>query len=196
MVERLDDEYTKLLQNADSRSPVYVARLGVRGECGEVCMQSLVHMYLQQCRSVGLGLLLLPSPHPLLKGISTSFSCPHSLFPPSFCLSHYFPLPPGFISSILLSILPLPLCPSCPSPSPFAPPPPPFPACRLKDEAKVTELIRKAQDFISSDTAVDRDSNLCRVYMRRIEHLYCKVSSDHVCSLCSTPWAGHPNTRT
>lgn len=31
IIERLDDEYTKLLQNADSRSPVYVARLGVQG---------------------------------------------------------------------------------------------------------------------------------------------------------------------
>ena len=31
MIERLDDEYTKLLQNADSRSPVYVARLGLQG---------------------------------------------------------------------------------------------------------------------------------------------------------------------
>ena len=38
IIERLDDEYTKLLQNADSRSPVYVARLGVqgRGVCGGV----------------------------------------------------------------------------------------------------------------------------------------------------------------
>ena len=50
MVERLDDEYTKLLQNADSRSPVYVARLGVQGRWGEVwkrcvwevCMQLLL----------------------------------------------------------------------------------------------------------------------------------------------------------
>ena len=66
-----------------------------------------------------------------------------------------------------------------PHSSPLSTPPllPIIPACRLKDEAKVTELIRKAQDFISADAAVDRDSNLCRVYMRRIEHLYCKVSS-------------------
>ena len=54
MVERLDDEYTKLLQNADSRSPVYVARLGVWGECGEVCMQSLVRTYVCTCNSVGV----------------------------------------------------------------------------------------------------------------------------------------------
>ena len=47
---------------------------------------------------------------------------------------------------------------------------------RLQDEKKVYELICAVQKYLETRGGSDRDSNLCRIYIRRIEHLYYKVS--------------------
>lgn len=46
---------------------------------------------------------------------------------------------------------------------------------RLKDERSVTELIEHAQRYLENQTQPGRDADLCRIYMRRIDHLYYKV---------------------
>ena len=48
---------------------------------------------------------------------------------------------------------------------------------RLQDEKKVYELICAVQKYLETREGDDRDSNLCRIYIRRIEHLYYKVNS-------------------
>lgn len=48
---------------------------------------------------------------------------------------------------------------------------------RLQDEKKVYELICAVQKYLETREGDDRDTNLCRIYIRRIEHLYYKVSS-------------------
>ena len=47
---------------------------------------------------------------------------------------------------------------------------------RLKDERSVTELIEHAQKYLEKQTQPGRDADLCRIYMRRIDHLYYKVN--------------------
>ena len=47
--------------------------------------------------------------------------------------------------------------------------------CRLKNEGKVTELLERVQKYIEDRAQPNKDSELCRIYMRRIEHLYYKV---------------------
>ena len=39
------------------------------------------------------------------------------------------------------------------------------------------ELICAVQKYLETREGDDRDTNLCRIYIRRIEHLYYKVSS-------------------
>ena len=39
------------------------------------------------------------------------------------------------------------------------------------------ELICAVQKYLETREGEDRDTNLCRIYIRRIEHLYYKVSS-------------------
>ena len=46
---------------------------------------------------------------------------------------------------------------------------------RLQDEKKVYELICAVQKYLETREGEDRDTNLCRIYIRRIEHLYYKV---------------------
>ena len=56
---------------------------------------------------------------------------------------------------------------------------------RLQDEKKVYELICAVQKYLETREGENRDVNLCRIYIRRIEHLYYKVSTEIVArSLC------------
>lgn len=43
--------------------------------------------------------------------------------------------------------------------------------CRLKDEKQVASIIDKVQEYLDRSGSV---SELCRVYLRKIEHLYYK----------------------
>lgn len=47
--------------------------------------------------------------------------------------------------------------------------------CRLQGEAKVTQLIRRVQEYLESKYGDSEPELLCRIYMRRIDHLYYKV---------------------
>lgn len=49
-------------------------------------------------------------------------------------------------------------------------------SCRLKDEREVTQLMEKAQLYIENRLSQDKGSEICRMYMRRIDHLYYKVA--------------------
>lgn len=46
---------------------------------------------------------------------------------------------------------------------------------RLQWEAKVADLIERVQEYLENEYAGIRPDILCRVYIRRIEHLYYKV---------------------
>lgn len=48
---------------------------------------------------------------------------------------------------------------------------------RLQDEKKVYDLICAVQKYLETCEGENRDGNLCRIYIRRIEHLYYKVST-------------------
>ena len=52
------------------------------------------------------------------------------------------------------------------------------PSHRLQSEATVTRLIRKVQHYMEERYHDNRPELLCRIYIRRIEHLYYKVGSD------------------
>ena len=46
---------------------------------------------------------------------------------------------------------------------------------RLQGEAKVTSLIRRVQEYLEDKYGKSEPELLCRIYMRRIDHLYYKV---------------------
>lgn len=48
----------------------------------------------------------------------------------------------------------------------------PLTSYRLKDETRVSSIIDKVQEYLERQT--DNDGELCRIYMRKIEHLYYK----------------------
>jgi len=51
--------------------------------------------------------------------------------------------------------------------------------CRLQDEKMVYQLICEVQKYLETREGDNRDSNLCRIYIRRVEHLYYKVKCCH-----------------
>lgn len=51
---------------------------------------------------------------------------------------------------------------------------------RLQGEAKVTGLIERVQLYMENRYRVSQPQVLCRIYMRRIDHLYYKVRSGGV----------------
>ena len=54
---------------------------------------------------------------------------------------------------------------------------------RLQGEAKVTDLIRRAQEYMEMKYGDSRPDLICRIYIRRIEHLYYKVYIQQTCWL-------------
>ena len=50
--------------------------------------------------------------------------------------------------------------------------------CRLQGEAKVTLLIRRVQEYLENKYGDSEPELLCRIYMRRIDHLYYKVRGE------------------
>ena len=47
--------------------------------------------------------------------------------------------------------------------------------CRLQWEAKVADLIKRVQEYLEKKYGETQPDMLCRIYIRRIEHLYYKV---------------------
>lgn len=46
---------------------------------------------------------------------------------------------------------------------------------RLQGEGKVTKLIQRVQEYLENKYGNSEPELLCRIYMRRIDHLYYKV---------------------
>ena len=47
--------------------------------------------------------------------------------------------------------------------------------CRLEGEARVEKVIKRVQEYLEKKLGDTNPEILCRVYIRRIEHLYYKV---------------------
>ena len=52
----------------------------------------------------------------------------------------------------------------------------PHHSSRLRDERKVTEIIARGQCYLEGRQESSRNTDLCHIYIRTIEHLYYKVS--------------------
>ena len=47
--------------------------------------------------------------------------------------------------------------------------------CRLEGEARVEKVIKRVQEYLEKRQSGADSTVLCRIYIRRIEHLYYKV---------------------
>ena len=48
---------------------------------------------------------------------------------------------------------------------------------RLEGEARIEKIIKRVQAYLEKQVGETDPKTLCRIYIRRIEHLYYKVST-------------------